>query len=126
MGSSSAIRQDRCASYYPGQWDLLGGHVEPGESPRDAVRRELREELGVDADLAEPWHRIVDDTIRIEMSLWILRSWRGEPVNLVPHEHERIAWWAPDELPGLDLTHPAYVALLTDAVAGLGAPRGLR
>lgn len=110
----------------PGRWDLPGGHVEPGESPRDAARRELREEIGVDADLAGPWHRIVDDTLGVEMSLWVVRSWRGEPVNLVPDEHERIAWWGPDELPALALAHPAYVALLTDAVAGAGAPQGGR
>jgi mutator protein MutT len=113
--------RSRDRANYPGQWDLPGGHVEPGESPRDAVRRELREEIGVEADIAEPWHRIVDDTIGIEMSLWIVRSWRGEPVNLVPHEHERIAWWAPDELPALDLTHPAYVALLSDALEPSGS-----
>ncbi|GIJ67012.1 NUDIX domain-containing protein [Virgisporangium ochraceum] len=113
--------RSRDRANYPGRWDLPGGHVEPGESPRDAARRELREEIGVDADLAGPWHRIVDDTIGIEMSLWIVRSWRGEPVNLVPHEHERIAWWAAGDLPVLDLTHPAYVDLLTRALKGVAA-----
>ncbi len=33
----------------PGVWDVVGGHVERGESARRALRRELREELGIDA-----------------------------------------------------------------------------
>ena len=34
--------------WYPDCWDLVGGHVEPGESPREAVIRECFEELGAD------------------------------------------------------------------------------
>lgn len=33
--------------WYPNVWDLPGGHVEPHEDPRDALERELREELGI-------------------------------------------------------------------------------
>jgi isopentenyldiphosphate isomerase len=36
---------------YPGCWDTsVGGHVAPGESPDQAIRREAREELGIDLD----------------------------------------------------------------------------
>lgn len=41
-----------CELTYKPEWDLPGGVVEPGESPRDGVRREVREELGL--DVAEP------------------------------------------------------------------------
>ena len=34
-------------AFYPGVWDIVGGHVEAGELPPDALTRELYEELGI-------------------------------------------------------------------------------
>ena len=45
--------QKRAASkdIFPGRWDTsVGGHVAPGETPDQAIRREAREELGIDLD----------------------------------------------------------------------------
>ena len=39
------LRDDIDSIIYPGHWGLFGGHVEPGESPADAVQRELEEEI---------------------------------------------------------------------------------
>ena len=39
--------------FYPDHWGCFGGAVEPGESPADALRRELREELELDSEPAE-------------------------------------------------------------------------
>ncbi|PSB28458.1 NUDIX hydrolase [Stenomitos frigidus] len=40
------LRDDIPGIFYPGHWALFGGHIEPGESPDEAMQRELREEIG--------------------------------------------------------------------------------
>jgi isopentenyl-diphosphate delta-isomerase type 1 len=54
-GSGRLYLQKRAADKdrFPGRWDTsVGGHVAPGESPEAAIRREAREELGI--DLSDP------------------------------------------------------------------------
>jgi len=109
----------------PCTWDLPGGHVERGESDPVALARELGEELGVvvePAAVAErrPEVRIIDH--EVDMRVWIVRDWRGQPFNAAPDEHDRIRWFAADELTGLKLAHPEYRGLLR-RVGGASQPR---
>lgn len=46
------LRDDDAAIPYPNMWDIPGGKVEDGESPEEAVRREMNEEMGLN-DLGE-------------------------------------------------------------------------
>jgi 8-oxo-dGTP diphosphatase len=52
------LTQRRAGTHLAGAWEFPGGKVEPGEDPRAALRRELSEELGIDATAGE----IVDVT----------------------------------------------------------------
>ena len=73
-------------AWYPNVWDLPGGHVDDGESPRAALVRELAEELGVEiseADIAaDPHFQMVDPELRL--SAWRIDAWRGEPQQCPP------------------------------------------
>jgi 8-oxo-dGTP diphosphatase len=52
------VTQRKTGTHLAGAWEFPGGKVEPGEDPREALRRELREELGIDVHVGE----IVDVT----------------------------------------------------------------
>jgi 8-oxo-dGTP diphosphatase len=98
--------------WYPDVWDLPGGHVEPGESPGDALKRELREELGVipQSISSEPVGRL--RTPGFDMSVWRVLNWAGVVQNAALAEHDDIGWFTSTELPGLKLAHASYTSLL--------------
>lgn len=109
--------------WYPDVWDLPGGHVEAGESEREALVRELQEELGIhvagsEAALVKRMHVPAGDKGGgLRLGVWRLRRWRGEPANLCPDEHDELRWFAADDIASLDLAHPAYPPLLHTLLA---------
>ncbi len=120
-------RSDR--PHFPGRWDFPGGHVEEGESPSDALVRELREELGVVAQVSgEPALRVErqpSDVDGLVLDLWVIDHWRGEPTNLAPEEHDDLHWMMGGCLDHLPLTHQEYGMLLRDLTATTCEPWAL-
>lgn len=106
--------------YYPDCWDLVGGHVEPGETPQDAVRRECLEEIRVLVEDPRPVRLTLADPA-VEMHAFVVTTWSGEPVNAAPDEHDEIRWFGVEELGGLVLPDPAA---LPDLVAILRSASG--
>lgn len=51
------LRDDRATIVAPGRWGLFGGHMEPGETPEQSIRRELIEEIGYSGGPLTPWFR---------------------------------------------------------------------
>jgi len=103
---------------FPDVWDLPGGHVEPGEHAADAVARELQEELGITALELPATPTIVrsDDTLGVDLSVWVVDHWAGEPTNTAPEEHDALAWCSAGDWTTRRLADPAYLDLLADAV----------
>ena len=82
-----------------GLWEFPGGTVDPGESPEEALIRELREELGIDvtrsclAPLTFASHRYED--FHLLMPLYVCRRWSGSVTAL---EGQSLAWVRPVRL----------------------------
>ena len=76
---------------YAGYWEFPGGKVEPGESLRQALVRELQEELGITIDHAWPWlsctHTYPHASVRLKF--FRVSSWHGE---IAPIEHSGFVW----------------------------------
>lgn len=104
-------------TWYPNVWDLPGGHVEIAEEPPEALVRELREELAVELrePLGAPLCQIRDAEAQIEMTVWLV-DYEGPIINAAPDEHDRLQWVSEAEIASLELAHPSYVAMLTQAL----------
>jgi 8-oxo-dGTP diphosphatase len=106
---------------YAGYWEVPGGKVEPGESPRQALTRELREELGIAVRRAAPWlvHRYRYPHAHVELHFFRVFEWDGEPVG---HDGQAFAWQTPgrfDVEPLLPANARIVRALLLPPVYGI-------
>ena len=99
--------------WYPDCCDLIGGHVEQGETAEEAVRRECREELGVEIEVAVPIDIGFSDP-NLTMTAFVVTRWRGEPTNAEPDEHDDLRWFTPEEIDDLTLADPGMRSALQD------------
>lgn len=86
-----------------GKWEFPGGKIRPGETPESCLRRELSEELGIEARVGDPvgtWdHRYDHGSIRL--LVYRVRDFSGTARVLA---HEEIRWVRPEELPLCDFS----------------------
>ncbi|HEY7675218.1 MAG TPA: Nudix family hydrolase [Burkholderiales bacterium] len=102
---------------YPGYWEFPGGKVEPHEAVIDALKREIREELGVDIERAYPWitRTFAYPHANVRLHFHRVPAWRGEPRAL---EHDALAWRPPHSVdldPLLPANGPVLRGLLLPA-----------
>jgi mutator protein MutT len=84
------------------KWELPGGKVNPGEDPEQTLRRELKEELGIDAQIGQYLGSIRFRGRRLSLQIHLYRVSRIAG-SFVLREHEEIRWVEPQQIEGYDL-----------------------
>ena len=116
-GRFLAVRRPPGASM-AGYWEFPGGKIEPGETPAEALVRELDEELGVRAFGLEYWRDMTHDYphARVQLYFFHVRGIDGEPH---PREGQELAWLTPGGECGLE-----FLPADEDILAALMQPGG--
>ncbi len=84
------------------KWEFPGGKIEPHESPEACLKRELREELGIDAEVGEFFcsSSYEYEHAAIELIVYRIKSFTGE---ITPRVHEDLAWVSPADFKKYDM-----------------------
>jgi 8-oxo-dGTP diphosphatase len=101
----------------PLKWEFPGGKIEEGEQPRDALWRELDEELGIDARIGEEVARIQHDYKgggSVELRFYVVHAFNGEIENRIFRD---VRWATRAELPSYDFLEAA-LAFVQELAAG--------
>lgn len=101
----------------PLKWEFPGGKIEEGEQPRDALRRELEEELGIVATIGDEVARIqhqYPNGAMVELRFFVVREYRGELENRIFRD---VQWAKATDLPKFDFLE-ADLTLVNDLATG--------
>jgi len=101
----------------PLKWEFPGGKIEEGEQPRDALRRELEEELGIAAVVGDEVARILHEYPNgnaVELRFFEVRGYAGELENRIFRD---VIWAEPASLPSYDFLE-ADLELVKDLAEG--------
>jgi mutator protein MutT len=105
---------------YPGRWDIIGGHVEQGETVEQALTRQLTEEIGiVPVDYARLALLRAEG---VELHIYRVVAWTGDEPTIRDDEHTELRWFAAEGACALpDLASCEYARVFRDLL-GTGTP----
>ncbi len=92
-------RRPQWKDIQPGRWDTAcGGHIAYGETPEEALRREVREELGITEFTPQPLGRYVFDSKRERELVFVNKTVYDGPVSPSAEELDGGRFWSRDEI----------------------------
>ena len=99
-GKIFVAKRAKTKKMFPDRYELVGGHIDLGESPEQALIREVKEELGLTVTvgpLVGAFTFEIDDEFKIELAYFCYPTDGTEP-TLNPADHSQSRWIARDEL----------------------------
>lgn len=99
------LRRAKSREHAPGKWEFIGGEVEEGESPEEAVKREVCEEVGLEVEVVKELGRYEHEG---KGGVWLgvlyaCRAVGGKVRNAEPEKCSEVRWVRWDEVESLDL-----------------------
>jgi 8-oxo-dGTP diphosphatase len=116
-GGEVLIGQRRLDQPMASQWEFPGGKIEPGESPEEALARELEEELGIHAVIGPKVTHIRHNYRHggaVDLQFFAVHEFSGEIENRIYNE---VRWARLEDLPAYDFL-AADRGLIRDLAAG--------
>ena len=101
MGESIVFATERGYGDFKGGWEFPGGKIEEGETPEDALVREIKEELDTEIDVGDLIDTIEFDypTFHLSMDCFFCKIVKGSPIL---KEHEAAKWVTKETLRSVD------------------------
>lgn len=94
-----------------GKWEKPGGKLEEGETPEDAIKREVREEIGVEVELKGILHRgshtVAENNVTYCDTVFAGSISMGTPQVMEPRKCAALGWFSKNQIDSLELTQYA-------------------
>lgn len=97
------LKRPESSHSFPGVWSLVAGRIEPGESPEDAARREIREETAI--EVGSPAASLDPVYVREGRILWKVHPFAFSVSGVEPvlnEENEGFQWVLPEDIHGVE------------------------
>ena len=93
------IAQRNNSGRFANKWEFPGGKIDPGETPQQALCRELKEDLGLETSIGALFSDTLythDQGVIRQFTYWV--DFITSPINVALSEHQAIAWVSPLEI----------------------------
>jgi len=95
------IARRKKSDRFGGKWEFPGGKIHPGETPQECLKRELKEELGIESEIGRLFCKSGFKYLGVPLELLAYRA-RHISGDFVAAEHDEIRWVVPKNLKGYD------------------------